>query len=110
MDQRSNNLRITWRTAHVCRSVCGRADAVARRLVRFIESQLLAEHCGTDECNYIKMTPERKSAWILAIIAAIEGGWLSINFQVNGWRFLRYLGFAQGAASNPSGWAAKNTA
>jgi uncharacterized protein len=39
------------------------------------------------------MTNERKSAIILALIAAIEGAWVLLQFQVNGLRFVRYLGF-----------------
>jgi uncharacterized protein len=46
----------------------------------------------------------RKSAWILAVIAAIECGWVLLNLRVNGWRFVRYLGFAPGLSGSVSGW------
>jgi|ERR1700730_1515479 CAAX protease family protein len=48
----------------------------------------------------------RKSAWILAGIALIEGAWVILEFRVNGWRFVRYLGFAPGAAGTFLGWVA----
>jgi hypothetical protein len=50
------------------------------------------------------MTAERKSGIILGIITAIEGGWVLMNLQVSGWRFIRYLGFAPGIAGNLAGW------
>jgi hypothetical protein len=50
------------------------------------------------------MTAERKSGIILGIITAIEGGWVVMNLQISGWRFVRYLGFAPGLAGNPAGW------
>ena len=50
------------------------------------------------------MTAERKSGIILAILTAIEGGWVLMNLQVSGWRFVRYLGFADGMTGNPAGW------
>ena len=52
------------------------------------------------------MTVERKSGIILAIITAIEGGWILMNLEVNGWRFIRYLGFAPGLMGNLTGWIA----
>ncbi|MEY2527454.1 MAG: protease family protein [Verrucomicrobiota bacterium] len=48
----------------------------------------------------------RKSAWILASIALLEGSWVILEFQINGWRFVRYLGFANGAAGTFLGWIA----
>jgi hypothetical protein len=48
----------------------------------------------------------RKSAWILAAIAAIEGAWVIMNFYVNGARFVAYLGFASGMSGNLAGWVA----
>lgn len=48
----------------------------------------------------------RKSAWILGIITALEGGWVLMNLQVSGWRFIRYLGFAPGMTGNLAGWIA----
>src|ERR1700730_10205280 len=50
------------------------------------------------------MTAERKSGIILAILTAIEGGWVLMNLQINGWRFIRYLGFAPGMTGNAAGW------
>jgi hypothetical protein len=50
------------------------------------------------------MTAERKSGIILAIITAIEGGWVVMNLQISGWRFVRYLGFAPGLTGKPAGW------
>jgi hypothetical protein len=50
------------------------------------------------------VTAERKSGIILGIITAIEGGWVVMNLQFSGWRFVRYLGFAPGMAGNPLGW------
>jgi uncharacterized protein len=50
------------------------------------------------------MTAERKSAIILVIITAVEGGWVVMNLQIGGWRFVRYLGFGPGLAGNPAGW------
>jgi hypothetical protein len=52
------------------------------------------------------MTNERKSAWILGAIAAIECGWVVLNLRINGWRFVRYLGFAPGLSGNVTGWIA----
>ena len=52
------------------------------------------------------MTAERKSGIILGIITALEGGWVLMNLQVSGWRFIRYLGFAPGMAGNLAGWIA----
>jgi hypothetical protein len=49
---------------------------------------------------------ERKSAWILAAIAALEGGWVLMNLRVNGWQFVRYLGFAPGQMGSVLGWIA----
>ena len=48
----------------------------------------------------------RKAAWILSAIIVIEGGWMVINAQVNGWRFVRYLGVAAGHEGTPAGWVA----
>lgn len=52
------------------------------------------------------MSSERKSAIILAILVALEGGWVLMNLQVSGWRFIRYLGFAPGLTGNLVGWVA----
>jgi hypothetical protein len=52
------------------------------------------------------MTAERKSGIILAIITAIEAGWVVMNLQISGWRFIRYLGFAPGVTGNLAGWIA----
>jgi uncharacterized protein len=52
------------------------------------------------------MTAERKSGIILAIITALEAGWVLMNLQVSGWRFIRYLGFAPGMSGNLAGWVA----
>jgi len=48
--------------------------------------------------------PERLSAWILAIIAAIEGLWVVLNFAQNPAGFMRYIGFAPGRAGAFEGW------
>ena len=48
----------------------------------------------------------RRSAWILAIIALLEGGWIAMNLSAVGLRFFTYLGFARGAAGNLIGWIA----
>jgi hypothetical protein len=52
------------------------------------------------------MTADRKSGIILAIITALEAGWVLMNLQVSGWRFIRYLGFAPGMTGNLAGWLA----
>ncbi len=52
------------------------------------------------------MTAERKSGIILAIITALEGGWVVMNLQANSWRFIRYLGFAPGMSGELAGWVA----
>jgi CAAX protease family protein len=52
------------------------------------------------------MTAERKSGIILAIFVALECGWVAMNLQLSGWRFVRYLGFAPGLTGNLSGWVA----
>jgi hypothetical protein len=52
------------------------------------------------------MTAERKSGIILGIITAAEAGWVLMNLQLSGWRFIRYLGFAPGLAGNLAGWIA----
>lgn len=48
--------------------------------------------------------PERKAAWILAGIAAIEGAWVVLNWLHAGPRFLRYLGFTAGGSGTGWGW------
>ena len=50
------------------------------------------------------MTAERKSAIILALIAAIEGAWVLLNLYFNGTRFFSYLGFAPHIGGTPLGW------
>ena len=50
------------------------------------------------------MSNERKSAIILALIAAIEGAWILLNFYVNGTRFFQYLGFWPHVSGTPLGW------
>jgi membrane protease YdiL (CAAX protease family) len=52
------------------------------------------------------MTAERKAGFILGGIAAIECGWVALNLWINGWRFVRYLGFAPGLSGNVLGWIA----
>jgi membrane protease YdiL (CAAX protease family) len=52
------------------------------------------------------MTAERKSGIILGLITAVEAGWVLMNLQVSGWRFIRYLGFAPGMTGNLAGWIA----
>jgi uncharacterized protein len=52
------------------------------------------------------MTAERKSGIILVIIAALEVGWVLMNLQFSGWRFIRYLGFAPRMSGNLAGWLA----
>ncbi len=52
------------------------------------------------------MTSQRKSALILGGIAAIECGWVALNLQLSGWRFVRYLGFAPGLSGDLAGWIA----
>jgi len=52
------------------------------------------------------MTSERKSGIILAIITVLEAGWVLMNLQASGWRFIRYLGFAPGMSGNLAGWIA----
>jgi hypothetical protein len=49
------------------------------------------------------MTAERKSGIILGIITVVEAGWVLMNLQISGWRFLRYLGFAPGRQAIPPG-------
>lgn len=48
----------------------------------------------------------RKAAWILAIIAVVEGAWIVMNLSAVGLRFFAYLGFAPGGAGNLAGWIA----
>lgn len=48
----------------------------------------------------------RKSAWILAIIAALEGAWIVMNLNAVGLRFFVYLGFAPGRSGRLWGWIA----
>ena len=50
------------------------------------------------------MTNERKSVIILALIAAIEGAWVLLNFYINGARFFSYLGFAPHLGGILLGW------
>jgi membrane protease YdiL (CAAX protease family) len=52
------------------------------------------------------MTDRRKSAIILGSIAVIECGWVALNWQLNGWRFVRHLGFAPGLDGTWAGWLA----
>src|ERR1700730_1009685 len=50
------------------------------------------------------ITAERKSAIILALIEAIEGSWVLLNFYVKGTRFFYYLGFAPVVGGTAIGW------
>lgn len=50
------------------------------------------------------MNNERKSAIILALIAAIEGAWVLMNSYANGARFFRYLGFWPHLGGTTLGW------
>jgi hypothetical protein len=50
------------------------------------------------------MTSERKSALILTGLAMTECGWVLLNLRLNGWRFIRYLGFAHGLVGTLAGW------
>jgi hypothetical protein len=50
------------------------------------------------------MMAERKSGIILAIIAAIEGTWVLLNFYLNGTRFFQYLGFWPHVGGTTLGW------
>jgi membrane protease YdiL (CAAX protease family) len=52
------------------------------------------------------MTSERKSAYILGGFAAVEGLWVMVNLSLNGWKFIRYLGFVRGRAGEWPGWVA----
>jgi membrane protease YdiL (CAAX protease family) len=52
------------------------------------------------------MTDHRKSALILGSVAAIECSWVAVNLQFNGWKFVRYLGFAAGVDGTTIGWLA----
>jgi len=54
----------------------------------------------------IRDSSVRKAAWILGAIAALEGGWVLMNLNALGWRFLWYLGFAPGRSGNLAGWVA----
>jgi membrane protease YdiL (CAAX protease family) len=47
---------------------------------------------------------ERKSAIILALIAAIEGAWVVWNLRISGIRFIRYLGFYPDIGGTTLGW------
>jgi membrane protease YdiL (CAAX protease family) len=48
---------------------------------------------------------DRKAAWILFIIAVIEGSWVLLNLHVNGVRFFRYLGFIPHIGGTALGWS-----
>jgi membrane protease YdiL (CAAX protease family) len=48
---------------------------------------------------------ERKSAWILAGIAALEGSWVAVNLALGGRRFIAFLGYGSGRAGTAAGWA-----
>src|SRR5947209_1429121 len=50
------------------------------------------------------MNNERKSAIILALIAATEGAWVLMNLYFNGARFFRYLGFWPHLGGTDLGW------
>jgi membrane protease YdiL (CAAX protease family) len=52
----------------------------------------------------LSVNNERKSAIILALIAAIEGAWVLWNLHVNGIRFFRYLGFIPHIGGTALGW------
>jgi uncharacterized protein len=52
----------------------------------------------------VKGPAERKSAWILGGIAAVEGVWVLLNFVHNPGGFLRYTGFAPGQGGTIVGW------
>ena len=51
------------------------------------------------------MNNDRKAAWILFVIAAIEGSWVLLNLHVNGVRFFRYLGFVPHVGGTALGWS-----
>lgn len=42
----------------------------------------------------------------MTVIIALEGAWIAMNLGVNGWRFVTYLGFAEGRAGTLLGWFA----
>jgi hypothetical protein len=47
---------------------------------------------------------ERRAAWILAGVALAEGAWVVLNAWERPTAFIRYLGFAPGAAGTAAGW------
>jgi hypothetical protein len=49
-------------------------------------------------------TPERRAAWILAGIAAVEGIWVAINFWINPRAFVAFLGFVPGVMAHVTAW------
>jgi hypothetical protein len=49
-------------------------------------------------------TPERRAAWILIGITAIEGVWVAMNFWINPRAFTVFLGFIPGVMTHVAAW------
>ena len=84
-------------------------EEIARRFSEMMKSAGIAASSGKDASTNVSPradTSIRRSVWILAAIALLEGGWVLMNLRVNGWRFLGYLGFAPGRAGHLAGWIA----
>lgn len=73
----------------------------------FLEIRLAASRIDPSDSEGIMATTrdERKAGWILAAIAATEGGWVVLNAGRNVSGFLRYTGFV-GASQEILGWSA----
>jgi hypothetical protein len=49
-------------------------------------------------------TPDRRAAWILAGITAVEGLWVAMNFWINPHAFVAFLGFVPGVMAHVAAW------
>lgn len=47
----------------------------------------------------------RRAVWIMAAFTITEGLWVAVNLIANGWKFVRYLGFAADRFGSWPGWA-----
>ena len=47
-----------------------------------------------------------RAVWIMAAFTITEGLWVAVNLLVNGWKFIRYIGFTAGHIGSWPGWIA----
>jgi membrane protease YdiL (CAAX protease family) len=48
----------------------------------------------------------KRAVWTMAAFTLVEGLWVAVNLSANGWKFIRYLGFAPSRLGSWPGWIA----